>query len=117
MLKLLKKLEKYLPLYEISKKIKQQYLDSYDNQFFKQIRFCNISASLLYTLFNVYEIYGGVTGMYLIFDGIFVSIGVFVLLGVIYAHFTQKIYINYWLCLLFVLRINIGLLQYTFSGS
>jgi sensor histidine kinase YesM len=85
---LLNKLEKWLPLYEISSKIKQQYLDAYDNQFYKQIRFCNISASTLYTLINVYEIYGGVSGMYLVFDVIFVSIGVFVLLGVLYAHVT-----------------------------
>ena len=85
---LLTKLEKWLPLYEISSKIKQQYLDAYDNQFYKQIRFCNIVASILYTFICVYEIYGGVSGMYLVFDIIFVSIGVFVLLGVFYAHVT-----------------------------
>ena len=85
---LLNKLEKYLPLYEISSKIKQQYLDAYDNQFYKQIRFCNIVASILYIFIDVYEIYGGVSGIYLVFDVIFVSIGVFALLGVLYAHIT-----------------------------
>ena len=85
---LLNKLEKWLPLYEISSKIKQQYLDAYDNQFYKQIRFCNIVAGILYTFLDVYEIYNGVNGIYLVFDVIFISIGVFVLLGVLYAHIT-----------------------------
>ncbi len=117
MQKLLKIIEDKIPLYEISKKIKQPYLDAYDNKFYKQIRFCNIAASILYTILVAIEMMSGVTDLYLIFDIIFAVIGFVVLIGVVYAHFTQKISFNYWLCVVLILRINLGLIQYTFNGA
>ena len=42
----------------------------------------------MYTLINVYEIYGGAYGIYLAFNIIFISIGVFVLAGVLISHLT-----------------------------
>ncbi len=117
MQQLLKIIEDKIPLYEISKKIKQPYLDAYDKKFFKQIRFCNIATSIMYTILVIFEIMNGVSDLYLIFDIIFAVIGFIVLIGVVYAHFTQKIWINYWLCVVFILRINLGLIQYTFDGS
>ncbi len=114
---LLKKIKERIPLYEISRKIKQPYLDAYDKRFYKQIRFCNIVASIVYTLIVAFEIMNKISDLYLIFDIIFVVVGFFVLIGVGYAHYSQKIWYNYWLCVIFILRINLGLIQYTFVGS
>ena len=117
MLNILKTIKEKIPLYDISQKIKQTSLDAYDMKFYKQIRFCNIAASGLYTLLVIFEIMNGVSGLYFIFDIIFVVIGIIVLIGVGYAQFTQKIWYNYWLCVILILRINLGLIQYTLEGS
>jgi hypothetical protein len=84
----LKLIEDKIPLYEISKKIKQPYLDAYDKKFYKQIRFCNIVTSIMYTFLVKLEIMNGVSDLYLVFDIIFAVIGIIVLVGVVYAHFT-----------------------------
>jgi len=89
--KILKLIEENLPLFHISKRIKQPYLDAYDNQFYKQIRLCNVAGSILYIFFDVYEIIGGVYGVYLAFNIFFILVQVFIFGGVIYAHFTGKI--------------------------
>jgi hypothetical protein len=56
------------------------------------------------------ELLSGVQGSYLICDIIFVIVAVVIIGGVIFAHFTQKIMLNYWLSILLLIRICFGLI-------
>ena len=57
---LLRGIEKRLPHYEVSKKIKQQYFDAYDMQFYIQIRNFNVIVTIVYTIGVLMEIISGV---------------------------------------------------------
>ncbi len=85
---LLNLIENNIPLYNISKKIKESNLNDFDKQFYNHILFVNISAGLMYTIIDVYEIYRGVYGLYLAFDIIFVFIGIVVFAGALYSRIT-----------------------------
>jgi hypothetical protein len=58
---------------------------------------------------NLMELLSKVEGLYLMMDIIFVSISFLILFGVAYAHYSQKITINYWLCILLIIRMCFGL--------
>jgi hypothetical protein len=77
-------IENCIPLYKISKKIKEVNLDDYDKQFSNHILFVNIVAGLMYTAIDIYEIYKGVYG-YLAIYIIFIIIGLLVLAGSLYS--------------------------------
>lgn len=62
------------------------------------------------------ELLSGVEGSYLILDIIFVIVAVIIITGVIFAHITQKIMLNYWICILLLIRICFGLIQPLFTG-
>lgn len=109
-------IENCIPLYKISKKIKEVNLDDYDKQFSNHILFVNIVAGLMYTAIDIYEIYKGVHG-YLAIYVIFIIIGLLVLAGSLYSRITLNIQYNYWFCLLLVFRIDLGLILDTFIGS
>ena len=59
------------------------------------------------------ELISGIDGTYLIYDIIFVILAAIIILGVVFSYFTQKIVINYWLCILLLIRICVGLIQTT----
>ena len=73
-------------------------------------------ATLLYTAGVVMELFSGVQGSYLIFDIIFMIVAVVIIAGVIFAHLTQKIMLNYWISILLLIRICFGLIQPYFPG-
>lgn len=50
-------------------------------------------------------------------DIIFVSIAFLILFGVAYAHYCQKITMNYWICILLILRMCTGLVQNVFIST
>ena len=62
------------------------------------------------------ELFSGVQGSYLIFDIIFMIVAVVIIAGVIFAHLTQKIMLNYWISILLLIRICFGLIQPYFPG-
>ena len=62
------------------------------------------------------ELLSGVQGSYLILDIIFVIVAIVIISGVIIAHFTQKIMLNYWICILLIIRICFGLIQTFLPG-
>ena len=111
---ILKRIEKELPHYEVSKKIKQQYFDDYDMQFYIQIRNFNVIVTIVYTIGVLMEIISGVESYFLMLDIIFLFIAAIILMIVLYAHFKQKIMLNYWVSILLLLRICLGLLQFQF---
>ena len=78
------------------------------------MRFFNFFVSIWYTGGVIMEIYYGVQREFLIIDLIFVLIGIIILIGVFLAHFTQKIKFNYWLTILLIIRICLGLIQSVF---
>ena len=64
------------------------------------------------------EIHYGVQGQFLLIDIIFLIIGIVIMIAVLFAHFTQKIRYNYYICILLILRICFGLIQsVTFNGN
>ena len=73
-------------------------------------------ATLLYTAGVVMELFSGVQGSYLIFDIIFMIVAFVIIAGVIFAHLTQKIMLNYWISILLLIRICFGLIQPYFPG-
>jgi hypothetical protein len=75
-----------------------------------------VLATLLYTAGVVMELFSGVQGSYLIFDIIFMIVAVVIIAGVIFAHLTQKIMLNYWISILLLIRICFGLIQPYFPG-
>lgn len=84
---ILRKIEERLPHYEVSRKIKQQYFDDYDMQFYVQIRNFNIIVTIVYSIGVLMEIISGVQNIYLIIDIIFFIIALIILIAVMYAHF------------------------------
>ena len=95
----IKNIEEKLPLYEISKQIRQEYLDAYDIQFYKQIRNFNVIVTIVYNIGVVMELFSGIEGAFLAMDVVFLAVSIFIMTGVIYAHYSNKIMINYWLCI------------------
>ena len=62
------------------------------------------------------ELFSGIEGAFLALDIVFLVISIFIITGVIYAHYSNKIMINYWLCIVLQLRICLGLNQKIFPG-
>lgn len=84
-----KMIEENIPFYEISNKIKKQYFEEYDSRFYKYIQFCNIAASFVFTFLAGFEVQNEISSIFYIFDIIFGLVGIFVIIGVIYAHFKK----------------------------
>lgn len=107
--KCIKKLQKYIPLYEESIKIKEEYIESYDMNFYNQIKIFNIIVIIVYTSGLIMEFHSGIEGAFLICNILWISIMIISILGVIYSHFSNNIKLNYWIMCMLIVRICGGL--------
>ena len=103
-------LKSKLPLYDISSKIKKQYFEENDKQFYIQMRNLNLLVTTIYTAYVFFEFKLGIDGPYLHFNIFLLVITSVIYLGIAYAQITNKIYLNYWFLVILIMRIAVGLI-------
>jgi hypothetical protein len=73
-------------------------------------------VTIVYNVGIVIELFSGIEGPFLAIDLVFLAISIFIITGVIYANYSNKIMINYWLCIVLQIRICLGLNQEIFPA-
>ena len=73
------------------------------------MRVFNIFITTWYTLGIFIEFYSGIEGAYMLFDIFLLIIAFIIYAGITYSYIYKKIELNYWILVLLLIRINLGL--------